>query len=310
MLHPGAGTDRRRHLRDVVVVIEVDAQLRRGAAAAGRWGGPPHHRRHHRDFHEDRHEALPQEDRGRKRDDAARDDAAARDDVADLGLQRTRGGHLQRRRSAQALGPDAADAEDACRGQRAIVDGRNPPRDLAGQHRAERKAEAPVEPRAHHREEGHGDHRRFRRLWPPGDGADETPHRRGAGQHVARDDDQRHLHGERDELPEAPSPRIDHARHRGRRRHDRGADDEEGREQREDEGVRHPALGPLGERQGESRQHADSHDLRLSRSACDFNGSINTSCANGAARRQARTQSPVETSLAGGDGQACAARLR
>ena len=75
------------------------------------------------------------------------------DDVADLRLQRAGRRHLQRRRAAQPLRPDAADAEKARRRERAIVDAVDAPRDLARQHRAEDQAEAPVEPRARQREE-------------------------------------------------------------------------------------------------------------------------------------------------------------
>ena len=82
-----------------------------------------------------------------ERDDAAGHQAAGGDDVADLRLQRARRRHLQRRRSAEALRPDAADAEDARRRQRAVVDAFDAPRDFARQHRAEDQAEAPVEPR-------------------------------------------------------------------------------------------------------------------------------------------------------------------
>ncbi len=75
------------------------------------------------------------------------------DDVADLRLQRARAGHLQRRRPAQALRPDAAEAEEARRRQRAVVDALDAARHLARQHRAEDEAEAPVEPRADQRED-------------------------------------------------------------------------------------------------------------------------------------------------------------
>ena len=64
---------------------------------------------------DDRHEALPEEDRVAEADEPAGDDAAVGDDVADLRLQRARRGHLQRRRAAQPLRPDAAEAEEARR---------------------------------------------------------------------------------------------------------------------------------------------------------------------------------------------------
>ena len=83
----------------------------------------------------------------------ARHEAAVRDDVADLRLERAGRRHLQRRRPAQPLRPDAAEAEKARRGQRAVVDALDAPRDLDRQHRAEDQAEAPVEPGRGEREQ-------------------------------------------------------------------------------------------------------------------------------------------------------------
>ena len=119
-------------------------------------------------------EALPQEDRVAERDDAAGHDAAVRDDVADLRLQRAGRRHLQRRRSAQALRPDAAEPEEARGRERAVVDAFDAARDLAREHRAEDQAEAPVEPRAREREERDERHRAARRARPCRD-------RRGSG---------------------------------------------------------------------------------------------------------------------------------
>ena len=77
------------------------------------------------------------------------------DDIADLRLERSRRGHLQRGRSAQALRPDAAEAEEAGGGERAIVHALDAARDFFRKHGAEDEAEAPVEPRAGHGEERH-----------------------------------------------------------------------------------------------------------------------------------------------------------
>ena len=117
-------------------------------------------------------EALPQEDRVRKRMMPPGTRPPCGDDVADLRLQRAGRRHLQRRRSAQALRPDAAEAEQARGRQRAIVDAVDPPRDLAREHRAEDQAEAPVEPRARQREEGDQRDGAARRARPAGDRAD------------------------------------------------------------------------------------------------------------------------------------------
>ena len=53
-------------------------------------------------------EALPREDRVAERDEPPGTRPPCRDDVADLRLQRARRRHLQRRRAAEALRPDAA----------------------------------------------------------------------------------------------------------------------------------------------------------------------------------------------------------
>ena len=141
------------------------------------------------DLDDHRHEALPEKDRVAERDDAAGHDPAVGDDVANLRLQRARRGHLQRGRSAQALRPDAAEAEEARRGERAVVDAFDAPRDLSREHGAEDQAEAPVEPRARQREERHERDRAARRRRPAGDRPNHAAHRRRRREHVAGDDD-------------------------------------------------------------------------------------------------------------------------
>ena len=145
---------------------EVDPEVARRAAAAGGRRRQPHHERD--DDHLDRHrgEALPEKDRVAERDDAARHHAAVRDDVANLRLERAGGRHLQRGGSAEALRPDAAEAEHARRRERAVVHAFHAPRDFDREHRAEHEAEAPVEPRRGQREEGHQRHRAARRARP------------------------------------------------------------------------------------------------------------------------------------------------
>ena len=61
---------------------------------------------------------------------------------------------------------------------------------------------------ARHREECHHRDGAAGRRRPSGDGADDALHRARRGQHVARDDHQRHLHRERNEFPEAATPRV------------------------------------------------------------------------------------------------------
>ena len=130
------------------------------------------------------------------------------DDVADLRLQGAGRGHLQRRRSAEPLRPDAAEAEEARGRQRAVVDALDAPRHLAREHGAEDQAEAPVEPRA----------RRARRsvtsaTAPRGvvgqPAIARISRRIGARgrQHVAGDDHQRHLQRERNQS-QKPRPQA------------------------------------------------------------------------------------------------------
>ena len=143
---------------------EVDPEIARRAPAPGGRRRQPHHEGDDDHFDRDRDEALPEKDRVAERDDAARHHAAVRDDVADLRLQRAGGRHLQRRRSAEALRPDAAEAEHARRRERAVVDALDAPRDFDREHRAEDEAEAPVEPRRGERDEGDQRHRAARRA--------------------------------------------------------------------------------------------------------------------------------------------------
>ena len=89
---------------------------------------------------------------------------------------------------------------------------------------------------------------------PCRDSANDSAHRRRGGEHVAGDDDERHLQRERDQLPETFSPGIDHLRQTRRRERDAGDDDDQGGEQREDEGVGHPPLGPVCQRERYARE--------------------------------------------------------
>ena len=211
-------------------------------------------------------EALPEKNRVAERDDAARDHAVVGDDLADLRLQRSRRGHLQRSRSAQALRPDAAEAEEAGGGERAIVDALDAARDFSREHGAEDEAEAPVEPRARHGEERHERDGVARRRRPRRNSANDSAHRLRGREHVPGDDDERHLQREWDQLPETASPGIDHLRQARRRKRDAGDDHDQGGEEREDEGIGHPPLGPIGQRERHARE--DSRFRRRVRIFC------------------------------------------
>ena len=102
-----------------------------------------------------------------------------------------------------------------------------------------------------------------RRARPRRDDADHPPHRRRRREHVAGDDDQRHLQRERNQLPEAAAPGVDDLRQGGRGRGQRGDDDEHRGDQREDERVGQPALGPGGQRQREARDEAGTIGIGL-----------------------------------------------
>ena len=96
----------------------------RSRAVRARWaGGVASHITvdHDDDLDQHRDQALPQEDGVRQADDAVGHHALVGDDVADARLERARSGHLQRRRAAQPLGPDAAEPQDAGGAERAVV---------------------------------------------------------------------------------------------------------------------------------------------------------------------------------------------
>ena len=187
---------------------------RRGPAPARRRRGQPHHRRRRRRSRPRPTAKLCQRKivwRNGMSPPGTRPPCATMSRIGRL--QRAGRRHLQRRRSAEPLRPDAAEAEQARRRQRAVVDAFDAPRDLDRQHRAEDQAEAPVEPRR--------SPARRRRPAPPrraasrghaGDRADQPAHRRRGGEHVAGDDDQRHLQRERDQVPEAAAPGVDRLR--------------------------------------------------------------------------------------------------
>src|SRR5205085_12180483 len=97
---------------------------------------------------------------------AARHEAARGNDLADLPLQRSPRRHLQCRRSAESLRPDAAEAKHARRCERAIVDLLDAARDFLREHGAEDQAETPVEPRRDEYEERDERDGATRRAWP------------------------------------------------------------------------------------------------------------------------------------------------
>ena len=236
---------------------ERDAEIVRGLAPPGRRRDEPHDGGDDDDLDHDRGKTLPEKDGVPKGDDSVGDKAAVRDDLADLRLERAGRRHLQGGRAAQALGPDAAEPEEAGGGERAIIHARDAARDLACEDGAEDEAEAPVKPRAGHGEERDERDGVARGRGPRGDGANDSPDRLRSREDIAGDDDERHLEGERDQFPEAFPPGVDDLRETGRREGDAGHDYDDGGEKREDESVGHPALGPGG--------HGDRHPREQAR---------------------------------------------
>ena len=138
----------------------------------------------------------------------------------------------------------------------AVVDGRHPAGHLAREHRAEDQAEAPVEPRAHQREERHQATAARGVAGTPASRRMSRPIGGERRQHVAGDDHQRHLQRERDQFPESAAPDVDDVAERRRRAGQRRADHDRGGQQREDERVGNPSLRPGGQREREPRQRA------------------------------------------------------
>ena len=68
------------------------------------------------------------------------------------------------------------------------------------------------------------------------------------------DDDERHLEGEWDQFPQTSSPGIDHLRQARGRKRDAGDNHDQGGDEREDEGIGHPSLGPVGQRERHARE--------------------------------------------------------
>ena len=261
VLEPLARRGTRRHGQRLdLLLVQPDSQITRGASPSGRRRGQPHDQGHDDRFDPDRNEALPEEDGVAERDDALRHDTAVRDDVANRRLKRARRGHLQRRRSAESLRPDAAETQEAGGSKRAIIDALLASCDLARQHRAENQAEPPVQPRAGQCEHRHHRYRGFGRARPRRQHANQTANRRGCREDMAGDDDERHLEREWNQLPESASPRVNDLPGRRRRRHGTRDHDDDGTHQGEDERIRHPPLRPGRERQGHASDDAGSFE--------------------------------------------------
>ena len=210
--------------------------------------------------------------------------------------------HLERGGSAQALGPHGAKAQERARSERPIVGGRDAPRDFAREDRADNQAEAPVEQRGQHGGQRDQQHCALGRSRAHRQPHDHAVHGRGGGQDVAADDDHRHLERERDERPEPVTPRIDdleRRRPRGRIGRKGRNDDDRGGGQREDERVRHEALGPRGGPQREALDDVASFgfDGGLRKSVEDWRNSSRADKAAAESGWRPPAVRPVRTTL-------------
>ena len=237
-------------------LAKSDAEVARRPTSPGRRRDQPHHGRYDENLYHHRQEALPEKNRMAERDEPARDHAVVGDDLPNLRLERSRRGHLQGRRSAQALCPDAAKAEEAGGGERSIVHALDTSRDFPCEHGAEDETESPVEPRARHGEKRHERDSVARRRRPRRRPANDSAHRLRGREHVPGNDDECHLEREWDQLPQTASPGIDHLRQARGRERDAGDDHDQGGEEREDEGIGHPSLGPGGQRERHAREQS------------------------------------------------------
>ena len=122
-------------------LAENDAEIARRLPAPGGRRYQPHYGSDHGDLDDDGHDTLPQKNGVTERDEPAGDHAVVGDDLPDLWLQRSGRCHLQRSRSAQALRPDAAEAEEAGGGERSIVHALDAARDFFREHGTEDEAE-------------------------------------------------------------------------------------------------------------------------------------------------------------------------
>jgi hypothetical protein len=126
----------------------------------------------------------------------------------------------------------------------------------------EDQRKAPAEPRGRRRENGDGA-RRFaygaRERREAGDDGEDGARRR---EHVAGHDHERHLHRERDELPEASPPGVDDLERPRMRQRDAQPEDDDGRNEREHERVGEPLLGSRRQHEREAPDEAVAARVR------------------------------------------------
>ena len=120
-------------------------------------------------------------------------------------------GQRQRNRAGKAAVPDQEAGVGRGHQQR-VVDAAHLARQRAGEHRADHQAETPVDPGTGQRHQGHQDDGLARRLRDARHAVEQAVDRRRPCQGMAGDQDQRHLHGKGQQVPEAVAPVLRHGR--------------------------------------------------------------------------------------------------
>ncbi len=120
-------------------------------------------------------------------------------------------GQRQRHGAGKAAVPDQ-ETRIGRRHQQRVVDALDLTGQRAGEDGADHQAEAPVHPAADQRHQGDHDDRLTRRAGHAGQAVELAVDQGGTGQRVTGDEDQRHLHGEAEQGPEAAAPVLHHGR--------------------------------------------------------------------------------------------------
>ena len=242
VFQPLAGTGARRQRRQAERRIDATFLGVTGVGRAGRGGVGDDDRDHHqRQQHDAR---LPEED-GLGEGDHPSDRQNRWRQARRVGLQ-------LRRRRRQTQCPHGAQAQIGCGTGGAVVHFEvRAARQCTHQQTTEYQRQAPVEQGGDHGNQRHPGDRRATVFRDTRQTVDQLDRRRRTGDHVAADDHEGHLHGERDQAPEAVAKGFggvggfgaDGQGGEGHDHHGQGG---------EHPGVREPALGPLGAAQGKS----------------------------------------------------------
>ncbi|KAF1061436.1 MAG: hypothetical protein GAK45_02222 [Pseudomonas citronellolis] len=236
----GAGALRRRwggEGRIDTTVLGAARTVRSGRGGVGDDQRDDHQRGQH-------HPGLPEEDGFGERNDAG-DRQDRRRQAGRVGLQL-----CSRRRQAQRPHRAQAQVGSSARGAVVHLQVR-----AAGQgthqQAAEHQRQTPVEQGGEHRDQRHPAHRRAAVLRQAREAVDQARSRRRACDHIAANDHEGHLHGERDQAPEPVTKGLGGVGGLGA--HGQGAQAHQHHGQGgEHPGVGEPAFGPVGAAQGKA----------------------------------------------------------